>query len=258
MNSSKQRVKKLFIGFSALVFTGSVLYGQNSNATDSGKDTQKESQTTTKSEDKNEKLVGTYLDVAHAKENSVRYDDIIKNDIYKLQVMVANFGDASDKSKLDEVIKDHIEGKKELFKRKYLYSWQILKNTKANINAIMVHLSQKYQKQSNDILGKCAELLVDREIGIGNSADVNAQSAGKTSKKITDNKIRLMVAYDQLNMADKFKYEERMAEALTHYRLAKLHGINILIDMAISQDEKNKIKAEYKVDLLDSENRISK
>ena len=199
---------------------------------------------------------GSYLDISHARENAIKYDEDIRDDIYKLQVVVANFGEASDKSALESIRKDHVNGKKELFKRKYLSSATILKKVKADIRSLLINLSNRYQTKTNEILGLCAETLVDKEMGLNNTSDSNA--AAKVSRKITQNRIKLVIAYDHLNMGDKFKFDDRLSDAVTHYRLAKLHGINILVDMAESESDKDNVKNQYKVDLSDGENLVSK
>ena len=244
--------------FLTTVLSTSRIYSQQGGKTaDTG------NQDATKSADKSngskeEKIYGTYLDISHAREDAIVYEEIIKNHIYKLQVVVANFGDANDKSALDSIIKEHVHGKKELFKRKYLSAANILKKVRKDIREVYNTISSRYQTKANDILGLCAETLVDREIGIGGKGDMNVENAARASKKITQNRIKLIIAYDQLNMGDKFKFEERLGDAVTHYRLAKTHGVNILIDMADSEVDKNNLKNQYKVDLMDGENLVSK
>jgi len=205
-----------------------------------------------------QKPVGTYLDIAHAKEDAVMLDGQIRDRIYRLQVVVANFGEAGDKSALDSIQKEHVHGKKELFKRQYLSSLKILTKVKKDIKDLYQTLANRYQTKANEILSLCAESLVDKEIGMGSQGDTDLEAAGKTSRKLNQNRIKLVIAYDQLNMGDKFKSEDRLYDAVTHYRLAKLHGINILVDLAESQGDKDKVKTQYKVDLSDGENLVSK
>lgn len=240
----------------ATLFTNQV-YSQDSKSADSGK------QETAKSDekpgsDKNGKVYGTYLDVAHAREDAIAYDEIIRDNIYKLQVVVANFGEANEKTALDAIVKEHIRGKKELFKRQYLSASTIMKKVRKDIRDLLNAITTRYQTKANDILGICAETLVDREIGIGSRGDMNLESAGRASKKLTQNRIKLVIAYDQLNMGDTFKSDERLSDAVTHYRLAKMHGINILLDLADSDNDKANVKNQYKVDIMDGDNLVSK
>jgi septum formation topological specificity factor MinE len=238
------------------MINGNVFGQQNASSGSDKKDTTKSE--TKSSESTEQKPVGTYLDISHAREDAIRYDEFIRDRIYRLQVVVANFGEAADKSTLEAIQKEHVQGKKELFKRKYLNSVTILTKVKKDIRELLASLSTRYQTKANDILGLCAETLVDKEIGMGNRGDLNIELAAKTSKKITQNRIKLIIAYDQLSMGDKFKSEERLFDSVTHYRLAKLHGINILVDMAESESDKDKVKTQYKVDLSDGENLVSK
>ena len=256
----KRTVSTLFtMAFAMTILAYSTeIYSQQEKSTDQKDSKSASKPDTAKSESNGSKeLQGTYLDVAIAKENSIKYEDIIVEDIHKLQVIIANFGDANEKSTLETIQKDHLNGRKELFKRNYLKAHSILKNVRKQIQTLYQGLSERYQKKTNEILGRCADTIVEKEIGAGNQKE-SVENAAKTSRKITQNKIKLTIAYDQLNMADKFKFDERLADSLTHYRIAKLHGIGILVDMADSETDKNNIKNEFKADQMDSENQISK
>jgi hypothetical protein len=132
-----------------IFFTGAVFGQQDKKTTDQGK------QETEKTEDKattsgENKPVGTYLDVSHARENAIEYDETIRDHIYKLQVVVANFGEAGDKSALESIVKEHVQGKKELFKRKYLSAAIILKKVRKDIQNLFLNLTTRYQTK-NDI-----------------------------------------------------------------------------------------------------------
>jgi DNA primase catalytic subunit len=235
----------------ALVLTTGNNYAQETKPADSGE--KKESG------NNKEKRIGTYLDKAHAKERANRLDNELRDDIYKLQVVVANFGGEKEKSTLKTIVDKHLNAKKDLFKRKYLTADQGFQDVKQDIFKLFTDLSDSYETKANDILSKCAEALVDKEIGIGSTRDAMASdTAARTSQKITSNRIKLLIAYDQLNMADKFQFQQRLSDSITHYRLAKLYGINILVDLAETEDEKNKLRSEYKADLADGENLISK
>lgn len=248
----------LTVLFMTTFFSVGVVYGQQDKKPEE-KGKQEPAKTEAKTDENAEKKpVGSYLDVSHAKDSASEDDDFIRDHIYRLQVVVANYGEASDKSALESIQKEHLQGKKELFKRKYLNASNILKKVKKDIHTLFLSLSTRYQTKANEILGLCAEALVDKEIGMGNKADTNVETAGKTSRKIAQNRIKLLIAYDHLNMGDRFKSEERLYDALTHYRLAKLHGINILVDMAESEGDKSNVKSKYKVDLSDGENLVSK
>jgi len=252
-----KHVKSILISAMFLALATPSVYGQqDKKPADVGKqEPAKEEKSAESTENANR---GTYLDVVHAKENSIVLDENIREDIYLLQVVVGNFGEASDKSTLESIQKDHVQGKKELFKRKYLNSYNIFKKVSKNIQELYTKLVTQYQTKANEILGLCAETLVDRETGSSNKSNKNPEVAAKTSKQLMENKIRLVIAYDQLNMGDKFKFDERLSNAVTHYRLAKLHGINILVNLAETEADKTTVKNQYKTDLMDGENLVSK
>jgi len=248
----------IMLYMATIIFPGKIFGQQDTKSGDQGKQESAPAKSEEKSQDSTNAKTGTDLERFHARENAIQYDDIIRDHIYKLQVVVANYGEASDKSTLDSISKEHVNGKKELFKRKYISAYSIFKKVNNDIQKLFIGLADRYQSKTNEILGLCAETLVDREIGIGNKADMNVEAAGKTSKKVTNNRIKLVIAYDHLNMGDRFKYEDRLSDAVTHYRLAKLHGINILVDMAETENDKASIKNQYKLDLMDGDNLVSK
>lgn len=259
MKRSVDSLIKIIMAFAiAITYSGAIYSQQDNKGADKGKQNAPETAKTSEDKsDQKEKKGGTYLDIAHAKDNSIKYQDDIRDDIHKLQVVIANFGDANEKSSLETIQKNHLSGTKELFKRNYLNAYSILRDVKSQIRTLYQGVSERYQKKTNEILGRCADVIVEKEIGSGNKEE-SSGSAAKTSRKITTNKIKLNIAYGQLNTADKYKFDERLAEAVTHYRIAKIYGIGILLDMAESEGDKTTLKNEFKTDQMDSENQISK
>jgi len=54
------------------------------------------------------------------------------------------------------------------------------------------------------------------------------------------------VGYQQLTLASNAEKHRRYAEALSHYRLARLHSIYLKIELAKDENEKNQLRAQYR------------
>ena len=203
-----------------------------------------------------ERQHGSYMEINHAKKSAMRLIDINKAELARLKVIVANFGTDAQKNRYEELSNNFKEGYKELYKRKYLEAETILLQNRTDIVALLKEMADLYQNQAGDILNRCADQLVERELGIDptSAGDPNAQT--KVNRLIIDNNIRLLIAYDQLNMGDRYMVDEQYSSAIVHFRIAKMHGIQILIYLAETEEDREKIRDEFAKDLEDGNNRI--
>lgn len=207
-----------------------------------------------KKETEEEKAVGTYLDYYHAKETATRLKDRNRMELYRLKVMVANFGEDDQKSQLEQANKDYKDGIKYYYRKKYLVADKYLSKNKEDIYALYKALSTKYRERTNELLSRCADNLV--EIELSESIELSAVEQSRT-KTISKTRVHLVVAYNQLSMGEVEETSERYPEAISHYRVATYHAINMLIEMAETKEDKDKLREEFKVDLADVENRTA-
>lgn len=225
--------------------------GQTENATDSTK--------TDKTEDKKQAGLGTdnqgtYLDVYHAKEASVQLKKQNIEDIHRLKIMVKNFGTSEEQESFKKITDGYKEGIKFYYKSKLIESEKRLKENQKNIIELFASLANGYNERASEILSNCADKLVDVELAATlESGQIDTAKNGIISKT----RIRLVVAYNQLNDGEKYQRAERPDDAISHYRLAAYHGVNILTDLAETQEEKAEIRKKYNKQMIDSENRIA-
>jgi hypothetical protein len=206
--------------------------------------------------DNNEKKYDNYLRMIHAKEMAGKLVIINKAELARLRVIVANFGEGSDKDTYTKLANNYKQGMKDLYKKKYLESEEEFLQNRVDINEFLNKLAERYRDKAREILNRCADTLVERELGVNPQNDVNPTEQGKVFKLIMRNKIKLAVGYDNLNIGEDFYEQRRFSNSISHFRLAKLHGIDMLIQLANTEQEKDDVKKEYQVDLADGENKV--
>ncbi|MDH5716024.1 MAG: hypothetical protein OEZ22_00115 [Spirochaetia bacterium] len=199
-----------------------------------------------------EKKAGTYLDKIHARRNVLRLKKENFENIKRVKAMVANFGDSSDQSKFDKIQSEYIQGMKYLYERKSIEANNVLKKNEEELIGLMESLSAKYKEKATQILARCASELVEAELG---EMDRKADEVSKNMGRIIDtSKGQLLIAYDQFDLGNNFETDKRFEHALIHFRIAKEHGIHILIRLKLTENEKESVRNEFKVDLSDSNN----
>ncbi len=196
---------------------------------------------------------GTYLDVYHAKDKAFRLKEENKKEIYRLKITVANFGEAGDKQSLKTSLDNYKVAIKTLYSRNYMKSSSQLEKNREEINVLYAKFAEKYRKIAQGILDKCADQLVDLELSEVSGMAPQDSAHTKTISKI---RIRLMVAYGQLSMAEGLEKSEKYSDSISHFRVAIYHGVDILRSLAKNQDEEKKIMKDYEVHLADVENKV--
>jgi len=210
-----------------------------------------------KSTEKEKEVQGSYLKKINSKKSAERYVIVNKKSLYELSVMVGNFGSESEKQKHDELKKNYTEGVKDLYKRKYLESGTRLEKNYTEIKTLYKTIADRYRTKASDLLSECAESIVDMELNIAPSGDSSPDALARQRKAVYENKHRLTIAYEQFNNGDNFERQENFSLAVIHYRGAITHGVNILIDLAETEEAKNQVRDKYKTELYDVENRLS-
>lgn len=196
---------------------------------------------------------GSYLDVYHSKQKAFQLKESNKSEIYRLKVIVANFGESPEKEKLKAALKNYKDAIKKLYTRNYLQSAKMLEENKDDLNEIYASMVKIYNEKVDKLLDQCADRLVDMEL-----AEVVGPATQDSSKArmISKTRIRITVAYGQLGNAEAMEKDQKYAEAISHYRVAIYHGIEILRSLAKNSEDENKILKEYSVEIADSENKL--
>lgn len=240
------------ISISALLWLSQAGYAQEEGAGGS-----EPSSASSSSQGEEEKLYGNYMEIQVAKRSADILVKINKDRLQKLKIATRNFGEGEDQSKYDQLAADYVSALKDYYKRNYLAADSALKQNRKGIDELAISLSQKYEVRANEILTRCADELVETELGVDTQPDVDPELSAKTFKVIQKNKIRLLIAYDQINMAKEAVMKGQYEQSIVHYRMAKEHGIQMLIDLSETEDERESLRQEFEKDTTDAINRVA-
>lgn len=234
------------------LLSATFLYAQNTEQTDG----QKEDAKTENTETDNNELTdpeGSYLDKYHAKVTVKDLKDENLKKIYTLRVMNENFGQPEGAASFDQIKTDYKDGIKLMYKHRYLEASRKLEKNKKDISdAYKVH-ADNYRNRTAELLNTAADQLVELELGgEGNSR----AEAAYLRRKVRKVQLKLIVAYGQVSMGESFELQQQYAKSIPHYRLAKLHAIHMLAEMAATEEDRKKILDQYQKDLADADNRI--
>jgi hypothetical protein len=135
----------------------------------------------------------------------------------------------------------------------YVGAEKTLRTNRENIAAAMGKACEVFRKKTTEMLNQSADRMADLNMQAENTGSAEAiRMAGVVQR----NQHRLSVGYQQLTLASTAEKHRRYAEALSHYRLARLHAIYLQIELAKDESEKNALRAKYRNEL--DEKRIVK
>jgi hypothetical protein len=106
-------------------------------------------------------------------------------------------------------------------------------------------ISELYKKQSDEMLLKCADKILDFSLDEKNQFDPNR------SKVLFNNMMRLWIAYGQIDDAEKARIDGIYKTSVFHLRVTKSYAITILEDL----DPES--RGKYDVHKADNFNRLA-
>lgn len=196
--------------------------------------------------DKSGAREATYLDVVHAREKAMKLKDDNLKEIQLLNAMGAALPEAYDKAEAEKIGNEYKEALKSIYRMEYVQAEKTLRENRDNITRAMGKASEVFRKKTTEMLNKSADRMADLDMAADNSGNIEAMRMQGIVQK---NQHRLSVGYQQLTLAANAEKHRRYAEALSHYRLARLHSIYLMIELAKDDAEKNKLRAEYRGEL---------
>ncbi|MBN1495828.1 MAG: hypothetical protein JXA07_03610 [Spirochaetes bacterium] len=191
-----------------------------------------------------------YLAKFHANEV---VDKLMKrnlDEIYMLNIIVKNNSGKGWDSKYQEVYNGYKDGMEQYYKRNMVYAKDKLQKNHAAITDLFKIMYEDYRKQCEDLLNECAGKILQLHLDIGSRIDPDK------SDLLSDNHLRLRVAYGQMDDAQKAMSEKYGLGAIYHLRVARAYGISILEQLAKDENEKKSVRDKYKVAKADNLNRI--
>lgn len=188
----------------------------------------------------------TYLDLVHAREKAQKLKEDNMRDIQLLNALTAAMPEAVDKSASEQIANEYKDALKLIYRQDYVTAEKTLRTNRENIASAMSKASESFRKRTTEMLNQSADRMADLEMQAENTGSAEAiRMAGVVQR----NQHRLAVGYQQLTLATTAERHRRYAEALSHYRLARLHAIYLQIELAKDENEKNALRAKYRNEL---------
>jgi hypothetical protein len=195
----------------------------------------------------------TYLDLVHAREKALKLKEDNMRDIQLLNALGNSLPEAIDKGESEKISTEYKDALKLIYKLEYVGAEKTLRTNRENIAAAMGKASEIFRKKTTEMLNQSADRMADLDMQAENSGSADSiRMAGIVQK----NQHRLSVGYQQLTLASNAEKHRRYAEALAHYRLARLHSIYLKIELAKDENEKKQLRAQYRNEI--DEKHISK
>ena len=188
-------------------------------------------------------------------------DKLIKKNleqIYLLNVVIANFDQGGWKGEYDKINEEYKKGIEYYYKRDVIMSRYWLEKNKETIAELMKKMADQYNKDTQVILDECHKQVITIHMDQTTRADPNR------FRELMDSQMKLRIAYGQMDDANNEYIDKNYEKSLYHYRVAKAYGIRILEMVAISDENAEKsgglklkdIKEKYKKDRADNKNRV--
>ena len=190
----------------------------------------------------------TYLDLVHAREKALKLKDDNMRDIQLLNTLSASLPESVDKGASDAIASEYKDALKLIYRMEYVGAEKTLRTNRENIAAAMGKASEAFRKKTTEMLNESADRMADLDMAADNSGTSESiRMAGVVQR----NQHRLSVGYQQLTMAANAEKHRRYAEALSHYRLSRLHAIYLKIELAKDDNEKNELRKQFRNELDD-------
>ncbi len=173
--------------------------------------------------------------------------------IYTLNVITTNFKKdhpewESDYNKIYDGYKKAMDL---YYRRNIIYSRVKLEENRKHINEFYKKVSDIYRDDTLEMLNRCASAILELDLQASTSLNPNA------SRKLFNQKMRLRVAYGQLDDAERARLDRFYGLSIFHYRVAKTYAIAILEDLDPEQyAAKKDAHSKYYIHKADNLNRI--
>ncbi|MBV6493751.1 MAG: hypothetical protein LDLANPLL_01774 [Turneriella sp.] len=188
----------------------------------------------------------TYLDLVYAREKAQKLKDMNMRDIQVLQNLANTFPEALDKGTFEKISNEYKEGLKLVYRMDYVAAEKTLRANRENIYSALEKASGVFRTKTGALLNECADRMADIEMQAENAATAETV---RLMGIVEENQHRLSVGYQQLNSAARAERQRRYPEALSYYRLSRLHAIHLKIALAKDDNEKKALREKYMYEL---------
>lgn len=174
--------------------------------------------------------------------------------IVNLNLMVKNYGEelAGSKDRFEEVQTAYRTGMTHYFRGEYVQAIRKLEASQVLGDKLMKDFAEFYKNGATKILDETSRQMVDRELSMEYAGE-GTSSSGEMAK----HQFKLKLAYTQMHEGQEMQREDQYRRAVEHYRIAKLHAINTILDMEEDLTKRKDLAKKYKTDLLDAYGRLA-
>jgi len=198
----------------------------------------------------------SYLELAHATRRAETLQERNIQDIQRLKILIANFGDrvSGSNDSFEKIKNTYKKATESYYRRDFGEARDRQVECQQQIEALFKGFAAVYKESLTALLTECSLSLSDLEF---TQSLEPGQNQANLSERILRSQFRLRTAFHQAAMAEENAGGARYAMAIDHYRLGKIYAIGILKDMAQSPEKATEIETKYAVDLRDAYGRSS-
>ncbi len=190
----------------------------------------------------------TYLDLVHARDRALKLKENNMGDLQLVHSLRSALPEAVDNGTAQNLSNEYKEGVKLIYRREYVEAQRTLRTNRDNITTAMGKACEVLRQKTLEMLNQSADRMADLEMQADTAPEGGVVVMADTIEKGAH---RLSVGYQQLTLATQAEKHRRYNEALSHYRLARLHAIYLQIDLAPNEQEKNAIRSKYQNEIDD-------
>lgn len=190
----------------------------------------------------------TYLDLVHARDRALKLKENNMGDLQLIHSLRSALPEVLDNGTAQNLSNEYKEGVKLIYRREYVDAQRTLRTNRDSITAAMGKACEVLRQKTLEMLNQSADRMADLEMQADTAPEGGVVVMADTIEKGAH---RLSVGYQQLTLATQAEKHRRFNEALSHYRLARLHAIYLQIDLAPNEQEKNAIRSKYQNEIDD-------
>ncbi len=179
-----------------------------------------------------------------------KYKTKSREDVIKLKRLVDIFGTAlpETQDQFVSIQNEYRSGMQKYYMSDYQAAIQFLEKARRDAKKLLYVFADKFKKDTETILEECSRNMVDRDLSLVSSGG----GAVSASEEFVKSQQKLRMAYQQYTLAENKIRDDNPEAAIEHYRLAKLHAINIILDLQEDNTKKREMAKQYKTDLIDA------
>ncbi len=193
--------------------------------------------------------------IYHMKSDPYRYATRYRNrarvEVIHLSQLVDRFGASVPDSRNSylKIRENYRLGIQHYYKGEYEKCIEVMADNQHQIQSMMAKFAKNFHDSVAQLLEESSERLVEQDIATVSTGATGDMNPGEN---LIRNQFKIKIAYGQLSQGEKMERNEQFLTAIEHYRLAKLHAINVMLDLEENMTKRMEISKKYRVDMEDA------